>query len=154
MDLFFESLTIVIKIAVVVAGSMVAASLILRYFYNAIARIADRLGINAYSVVGLIDLVEPQPVSLVDPGLHPADGPNLPSQAHFAKGDYIFRNDPVGQVGDKGQGHRQIDLFNNGGHSLRGLGHAGIQPLAQHPDTSGNHISPIKLLIDDGSCFM
>lgn len=33
---------------------MVAASLILRYFYNAIARIADRLGINAYSVVGLI----------------------------------------------------------------------------------------------------
>ena len=53
-DLFFESLTIVIKIAVVVAGSMVAASLILRYFYNAIARIADRLGINAYSVVGLI----------------------------------------------------------------------------------------------------
>ena len=41
-DLFFESLT------------MVAASLILRYFYNAIARIADRLGINAYSVVGLI----------------------------------------------------------------------------------------------------
>lgn len=38
----------------VVAGSMVAASLILRYFYNAIARIADRLGINAYSVVGLI----------------------------------------------------------------------------------------------------
>ena len=52
--LFYESLEIVIKIAVVVSGSMVAASLILRYFYKAIARVADRLGMNAYSVVGLI----------------------------------------------------------------------------------------------------
>lgn len=52
--LFYESLLIVVKIAVVVAGSMVAASLILRFFPGAIARIADRLGVNGYSVVGLI----------------------------------------------------------------------------------------------------
>ena len=44
--LIFESLTIVVKIAVVVAGSMVAASLI--------SRIAGWLGVNSYSVVGLI----------------------------------------------------------------------------------------------------
>ena len=52
--LIFESLTIVVKIAVVVAGSMVAASLILRFFQKGISRIAGWLGVNSYSVVGLI----------------------------------------------------------------------------------------------------
>ena len=52
--LIFESLTIVAKIAVVVAGSMVAASLILRFFQKGIGRIAGWLGVNSYSVVGLI----------------------------------------------------------------------------------------------------
>ena len=48
-DLFFESLTIVIKIARWWwLGRWWPLPLILRYFYNAIARIADRLGINAY----------------------------------------------------------------------------------------------------------
>lgn len=52
--LIFESLTIVAKISVVVAGSMVAASLILRFFQKGISRIAGWLGVNSYSVVGLI----------------------------------------------------------------------------------------------------
>lgn len=52
--LIFESLTIVVKISVVVAGSMVAAALILRFFQKGIARIAGWLGVNSYSVVGLI----------------------------------------------------------------------------------------------------
>jgi ethanolamine transporter len=48
-----EVLVIVLKITIIVSGSMVASQLVLNHFANALKRAGQLLGINEYAVIGL-----------------------------------------------------------------------------------------------------
>lgn len=52
--LFWESLVIVLQVAIIISGSMVASSLILKFFRRPMISLGKKLGMNEFSIIGLL----------------------------------------------------------------------------------------------------